>query len=588
VEGTFREEIKRFDLLTHYHNVKAYGAKGDGVTDDTKAIQAAIDAAEAADKAALYFPPGLYKISSSLNITVNEIQTIRGEGYKSIIKATASLAAIFDFTSGGTDTTANNYLTIKDLYLEGDHKANYCVYAERFTRTDFYNVMANGAVIANIGLRDNQWINNFWGCKMSNSQGDGIILDGTATNIVNLIGCAIESNVGIGIKAVKGKVINVIGCTIEGSGEAGIWTSSAQNFNIHNNYFEANNAQGGVSVTVPTTFTIKADVIISGSQYPDISNNLRSQNLSIRNNWHGPGALGECMYYASAIESGEISDNYCEAVAAKVCLGIYGNRDYSRIGNLRMTNNRGTSDMFVGEQVDIMDAEPAAGSFDQLIDAHTWQISDVPHINIMPQDFTTYTKVVDDSKSSTLTRNAAAYYGMDAFTITKAGDSSDVWGATLDIDNDYPEFSGKLCYFGAWVKWDAGTGNNALLYTTTTGNSVSSYVTAYTDWTFVSMLFTMPASGATSWECGFAKIGAGSSDVLHVAFPVLARVGDGYLTHVPERDTVGSGSAPSYLRLYSPNGTLNYLFIEDDGTVKRHTAVPTANADGSAVGDQTD
>ncbi|MBI4558236.1 MAG: hypothetical protein HY706_11695 [Candidatus Hydrogenedentes bacterium] len=48
----------------------------------------------------------------------------------------------------------------------------------------------------------------------------------------------------------------------------------------------------------------------------------------------------------------------------------------------------------------------------------------------------------------------------------------------------------------------------------------------------------------------------------------------------------GGGNAPGCIRLASPNGTLWYLFVEDDGTVKVHSALPTSNSDGTVVGTQ--
>ncbi|GMV99270.1 MAG: hypothetical protein AMXMBFR84_04090 [Candidatus Hydrogenedentota bacterium] len=46
------------------------------------------------------------------------------------------------------------------------------------------------------------------------------------------------------------------------------------------------------------------------------------------------------------------------------------------------------------------------------------------------------------------------------------------------------------------------------------------------------------------------------------------------------------GAAPGCVKIASPNGTLWYLFVEDDGTLKVSNTVPTANGDGTAVGTQ--
>lgn len=50
-------------------NVRDFGAVGDGATDDTEAIQAAIDAAEAAGGGTVYFPAGDYLLDRGPELT---------------------------------------------------------------------------------------------------------------------------------------------------------------------------------------------------------------------------------------------------------------------------------------------------------------------------------------------------------------------------------------------------------------------------------------------------------------------------------------------------------------------------------------
>lgn len=65
-----------------YTNAKDYGAKGDGTTDDTAALQSALNAVS--NGGTLFIPDGSYKISASLNVNYPNI-TILGDANTNII-----------------------------------------------------------------------------------------------------------------------------------------------------------------------------------------------------------------------------------------------------------------------------------------------------------------------------------------------------------------------------------------------------------------------------------------------------------------------------------------------------------------------
>lgn len=65
-----------------------WGAAGDGTTDDTTALQAAIDAAEAAGGGTVYISPGAYLVTSSLTVENGDMRLI-GAGMGAEIKASS-------------------------------------------------------------------------------------------------------------------------------------------------------------------------------------------------------------------------------------------------------------------------------------------------------------------------------------------------------------------------------------------------------------------------------------------------------------------------------------------------------------------
>ena len=68
-------------------NVKDYGAVGNGINDDTKAIRKAISAAQSSTcGGTVYFPSGEYLVTETLAFTSQKIVEIRGNGWSSNIK----------------------------------------------------------------------------------------------------------------------------------------------------------------------------------------------------------------------------------------------------------------------------------------------------------------------------------------------------------------------------------------------------------------------------------------------------------------------------------------------------------------------
>jgi hypothetical protein len=108
-----------------FFNVMLYGATGDGVTDDTAEVQAAMDAASAADGGTVLFPPGTYLCGQ---LTVPSYITLQGVARPHFSEAGDALQSRIKLKNSTNDSLLFIErlavgITIRDLAIDGN-KAN--------------------------------------------------------------------------------------------------------------------------------------------------------------------------------------------------------------------------------------------------------------------------------------------------------------------------------------------------------------------------------------------------------------------------------------------------------------------------------
>ncbi len=183
-------------------DVTAYGAKGDSATDDTAAIQSAINAVCAEDlnhKSTLFFPPGSYVISQPQTPSTNPVftglcsgLTIEGSGgdYDAQF-GTAPMSRMV--ASPGASPNAGavfnpntiNGVTFKNIEIHGYNQAVYVSGASNGTAFDNVCLVNNATSMAdNVPLKLSQVIQLSWngGCiQAPDGNHDDVLIIGADT-----------------------------------------------------------------------------------------------------------------------------------------------------------------------------------------------------------------------------------------------------------------------------------------------------------------------------------------------------------------------------------------------------------------------
>jgi hypothetical protein len=149
-------------------NVKDFGAVGDGVADDTAAIQAAIDFTASRNGGYVNIPSGTYKVTSPIEITSSNIK-IEGEGgdflhdggtgalpaTKIVYNGLVSAASLFHiYTPIGASNAKRCGSGIRNVFIECNDKIAGAIHIEsvnggNFENITIYNPTFVGVLISN-------------------------------------------------------------------------------------------------------------------------------------------------------------------------------------------------------------------------------------------------------------------------------------------------------------------------------------------------------------------------------------------------------------------------------------------------------
>ncbi len=289
-----------------------YGAKGDGATDDTAAIQAALDAAygttgsphglSATNNRAVHFPPGDYRITSALtlrsvigahifgagrfttriqNISGGNVFTTNGFEYSRVERmelVTSGSGVAFDLDWDNTGSAALQSNTFSDMYFEGGaYGVRIGVTGYMGSENSFLNCFFAGASVAGLGVKNYNALQqtvvggNFQSCAIGiwvaagsapvihgvgfqGSTDTDIAVDNSAGDCYSISGCRSEGSPNF-LRLHNGSAAHVAGCT-QLSGTAGVFA-----------YIESGGATFPGSLCVDNCYSLNGIFTANGKLY---------------------------------------------------------------------------------------------------------------------------------------------------------------------------------------------------------------------------------------------------------------------------------------------------------------------------------
>jgi hypothetical protein len=269
--GDYPTAIQMSDLIDSTldaYSVIDYGAKGDGITDDSAAIQAAINAAQLGG-GVVTLPAGTYLIATTLLISASI--RIEGQGNENggiDLHYTGAdwairmynLTTMIAFPRISNFTLHGNVLALGGILIDNS-AANQIPYGE-ISNCQIYDFTKAGA----------------WGIKFQNSNTDHFMLyrvfvSGCTNGIyktdnlgacMTMVGCTIVYYTGIGLQVYDCVGFQMYGC---GFGSAGAMVTIAialdecSGFGMYGGYIETNNVAGSCAIQTRAVSGVSTGIV---------------------------------------------------------------------------------------------------------------------------------------------------------------------------------------------------------------------------------------------------------------------------------------------------------------------------------------
>lgn len=312
-------------------DVKDFGAVGDGVTDDTAAIQAAVTYALTLSPPASVFLPGKHLVTSSILIdrptdtTTSEFMIYgTGSGSGFYVTNTGAAFNIIDTTLFSTTHPTSEKVTFKDIKFSASNPAtvNAYVISKLFLRIKFLNTYFDSIKCVYSDIFVQTWF--FDDCQMRNCPGDGTTVgkraffDVFGLYDVLFTNCIIEQNnyfimcLGTGVNPLQRcHSLRFVDNLCEGNVGASLTLTGCFAVIISGNYLEAN----------PTN-----DL--------DIQGGITNDTVTIVSNFFGPADGSVCVKWGTTVSATSIGNECTAAGGAIMHSGVGNVTNFVTIGDV--------------------------------------------------------------------------------------------------------------------------------------------------------------------------------------------------------------------------------------------------------------